>query len=420
MKRLSSRTIIFFTVFIDLLGFGVIIPILPALNHIFMPRQPGVGAAVLMTAFSALQMLFSPFWGRVSDRYGRRPILLLSLFGSTASYVIFMLAPSFAVLLASRVFAGLFGANITAAQAYIADVTTEKERTAGMGLIGMAFGLGFVFGPILGGAATRLGAWIHPGLMPNAAPGAIAAAICGANLLWAIVALPESLPSERRGRVRIRHFASTREAVATLFHPSLGPLIFLLFLVTFAFSNLEVSFSLYAVRVLHIGIEGVYRIFAFIGLVMAFAQGYLVRRLIRYVPESILMVAGAAVLALGLALVTARAGAVYVLLPMAIVAVGQGLCLPSILSLVSRGAGTQTQGNVLGTSQAAASLARIVGPACGGILFDWGPAWPFRAAAALMTLAVGWGIFSRRRLIAHAATPARPTHERKEELRTAG
>jgi MFS family permease len=407
MKRSASKGLIFLTIFVDLVGFGIVIPILPAISAEFLaPGDAGKGAAILMTVYSLLQMMFSPLWGRLSERFGRRPILLLSLAGSTASYVIFAFAPSFTVLLLSRLLAGVCGANITAAQAYIADVTEEKDRTAGMGLVGMAFGLGFALGPVFGGGASHFWMAWFPEAMASTGPGLVATAICGFNLVGAWFLLPESLPPERRGKVHFHRFASTREALATLRRPSVGPLIVLFFLVTFAFSNLEVSFSLYAKVQLGFNEEDIYRVFVYIGVLMALVQGWLVRQAVRRVPEATLAIGGTAILTVGLAILPLREGGLYLLLPMAILAVGQGLCNPSVLSLISRQAGAGrggTQGNVLGTSQAAGSLARIVGPAFGGIVFDqWGARWPFWAAAVVMAFAVGWAVFARARLVRHA------------------
>lgn len=408
-KHYSPKLLIFLTVFIDLLGFGIIIPILPVISAHYPLGGLGAGVrgAILMSAFSLLQMLFSPFWGRLSDRHGRRPILLLSLAGSTASYLMFAFAGSYTMLLVSRLLAGVCSANITAAQAYIADITPENERTAGMGLIGMAFGLGFAFGPVIGGVATYLwGSW-HPSSAAHMGPGLIAGAICGVNLIWAVFKLPESLPPRRRDRVSFRRFATMRETLANLGHPAIGPLIVLFFLVTFAFANLEVSFALYARRVMGIVqekafLQKIYLFFIWLGIVLAVVQGVFVRRLVKRISEPTLIMPGLGILALGLFMTPLGTSVPYMLATMTVLATGQGLSNPCILSLISRSASARAQGNVMGTSQAAASLARILGPMFGGWLFDYGARTPFWTAAALMTLAVAWAEFTRRRLNAYA------------------
>jgi MFS family permease len=375
-------------------------------------RNVGFAAGILMTAFSLLQMLLSPLWGRLSDRYGRRPILLISLFGSTLSYVLFAVSRSYGLLLFSRMLAGGMAANITAAQAYIADITTPEDRTKGFTLIGMAFGLGFALGPVFGGGATHFWHWLHPDMLPSeihVGPGVVAAAICGVNFIWAVFRLPESLPRERRGTTHFRRFATVREAVRTLNNPIVGPLIMLMFLVTFAFSNVEISFSLYAKSDLGLDARHIYALFVFIGLVMAFTQGFLVRRLIKRVAEHDLMIWGAAILVVGLVLLPVWTYIPAMLVALGILSVGQGMCQPSILSLISRHTAAETQGNVFGTNQAASALARIVGPLFGGLLYELGHALPFWAAAAIMAGSIGWARVARERLIeATAAQPEAP------------
>jgi predicted MFS family arabinose efflux permease len=229
--------------------------------------------------------------------------------------------------------------------------------------------------------------------------GVVAALICGINLVWAWFKLPESLPAEKRGKVEFHRFASTRDAIQTLRHPTLGPLIVLLFLVTFAFANVEVSFSLFAKTVLGMNIEHIYGMFVFIGLVMAFTQGVLIRRVLKHIAEPNLIVVGGALLVVGLALLPIWTSLGMILIGMTIMSVGQGLCQPSVLSMISRGSSATRQGNVFGTSQAASSLARIVGPLFGGLLFDWNHSAPFWGAAALMALACVWAWEVRGRLL---------------------
>jgi MFS family permease len=372
--------------------------------------RPGAKVALLMCAFSLLQMLFTPFWGRLSDRRGRRPILLVSLCGSTFSYVLFALAPNYEVLLVSRILAGISAANVTAALAYIADITPDHKRTAGMTLVGIAFGLGIAFGPVLGGGATH--AWqvfapVAAAGAPHEGAGWIAALICGVNLVWAWFKLPESLPPEKRGKVHFERFAGVRDALRTLRNPVVGPLILLLFIVTFAFSNLEVSFSLYARGDLGMDLRQIYGLFVYIGLVIAFTQG-LVRWLVKFVPEQTLMVVGAAILVVGLALLPVWKETVPALIALGVLSVGHGLCQPSVLSLISRRTDATSQGNVFGTSQSANALARIVGPVFGGIIYDFGHRLPFWGAAAIMAGAVWWALVARGRIMRHVpeAAPA--------------
>ena len=381
----------------------------------------GIGTALLMVSFSLLQLLFTPLWGRLSDRHGRRPILLISLCGSTFSYVLFAFSRSFELLLLSRVLAGISAANITAAQAYIADITSKEERTAGMGLIGMAFGLGFSLGPVIGWLGQWLWKLLDPDVSPmhyHVGPALLAAAICGINLVWAYFGLPESLPRERRGKVSFKRFATTREAIAMLRHPVLGPLIILIFLVTFAFANVEVSFSLFAKS--ELGMDLPYGLFIYIGLVMAFTQGFLVRRLVTRIPEQTLMIYGAVLLVIGLVMLPVWKAMPLLLLSLAILSIGQGLCQPVVFALLSRRTAADMQGNVFGTSQSVAALARIVGPAFGGLCYEFGHRFPFWAGAVIMLGAVRWAVLTRRRLLAHAEplSPAEPVETVLGELAT--
>ena len=400
MNRRTPKTIILLTVFIDLLGFGIIIPILPVVSAQFLPEAwQGRGAALLMVVFSLFQMLFSPLWGRLSDRFGRRPILLISLLGSTISYLIFAVSRNFEMLLLSRVFAGICGANLTAAQAYIADITSERERTAGMGLVGMAFGLGFALGPIVGIAGVWLTRLVDGEQMIHTGPGLLAAAICGLNFLWALRSLPESLPPERRGKLRMDGFASTRETLAALRHPIAGPLIVLSFLSMTAIAILHVCFALYAQNVLGMPYEGVYAYFIFIGAIMAVVQGWLVGKIVRFVSEQVLLLIGTGLLVIGLAVFPLFPHWGWLLLPLAILGVGQGVCQPSLMSLLSRGTDARIQGNVMGAAHAAQSLGRVLGPLFGGLFFDWGPRLPFWVAALIMTIALRWAFFTNQQLV---------------------
>ena len=308
------------------------------------------------------------------------------------------------MVLASRVFAGVCGGNITAAQAAMADITSDEERTAGMGMVGMALGLGFALGPVIGGAAAH--GWELLGwgdAYEFVGPGVVATVICGVNLLIAFFQLPETLPPERRGKSHFRRFATVREMSGVLRHRITGPLILLTFIFTFAFSNLEVSFSLFARTELGMeDLEQIFGLFTYLGLVMAFVQGYLVRKLVKRVPEPTLMIAGLPLIALGLVTMPVVGGVPAILGPLTLMALGQGIASPSVMSLISRSAGQGEQGRVLGTSQSLSALARIVGPCFAGVLFDVGAALPFWLAAAIMVGAAAWGTGVRRRIRAEA------------------
>lgn len=416
MKSRSPQVLIFLTIFIDLLGFGIVLPIASYIAEGYAnPDHKQAMIGMLMASYSLMQVIFSPIWGRLSDKIGRRPILLMSLFGSVVSYSIFALASSYWMLLAGRTFAGIFAANITVAQAYMADVTPPEKRTGAMGMIGAAFGLGFAIGPVFGAVMARFGNSYYPDLPKQLFPGLTAAAICLLNFLWALRALPESLSAEVRGKVEpTRRLASFSEVGRSLGHPIVGPLVGVFFFATLGFANLEVALGLYAklTPALKLDIEHVYDLFIFVGLFLAFMHGYVARKLVKFVPESTLVVVGAFTQAIGLMMFPAVASIPWILFVMAIIAFGQGICAPCLLALVSQATSATRQGAVLGVTQSASSFARIIGP-----LFAMGM-WrlfskkelegsglsaPFVAGGIIMLVAVAMAVVTRRRLM---ETPA--------------
>src|SRR5262249_25777397 len=243
--RKPSVLIIFLTVFIDLIGFGIVLPLLPLYNRDL--GASGFLIGVIQASFSAMQFLFAPGWGRLSDRIGRRPVLLVSTAGAAISYGLFAIGCGMSgsialwILLASRVFAGICGANITVAQAYIADITAPAERSKRMGLIGMAFGLGFVFGPPLGALGIQL--------LGVRGPGYLATALCAFNFLLALAILPESW------KPTSEHVASRPHLdqwVHTVTQPKIGLLILVFFLATFCFASFETTLGLLISKNFHL------------------------------------------------------------------------------------------------------------------------------------------------------------------------
>lgn len=380
-KSHSPVFIIFTTVLIDLIGFGMVIPLIGLYGRHY--GATGIQLSLLGAIYSLMQFFFAPFWGQISDRVGRRPILLLSLAGSTISYIIFGLAPSFEWLFLSRALGGLFAANISTAQAYIADVTLPKDRAKGMGLIGAAFGIGFTFGPPLGGiASAKLGI---------AAPGLIAASICGLNFLLAIFRLPESLPPEVRAAAsRPNRPSRILQIVESIQSPHLGSLLLTFFFFTFAFSTMEQTFSLLLQSKFEFATgEAGYKtglILMASGLMGAIVQGGLIRRLVPRFGEYRIMVIGLAFNGMTMAIFPyCPSYALYFALaiPMAL---GVGLVTPSLSALISKSVGAQEQGSTLGLSQGLGSLARAAGPFCGLMTFGIRPDLPFMIAGTLSTL----------------------------------
>jgi multidrug resistance protein len=373
---MSPLVVIFLTVFIDLLGFGIIIPLLPFYAEHFGASALMVG--LLSTSFSLMQFLFAPFWGRLSDRIGRRPVILIGLMGSAVSYAMFALAHSLPALFVARCLAGIAGANVSTAQAFIADVTTPDNRARGMGMIGAAFGLGFIFGPAIGGFLSHWG---------YAAPAWFAAGISLANFGLAIVLLPESSPDagERVARAAGGRLDTFRRAIT---RQHLPPVMLVYFLVLMAFAAFEATFALYAERRFGFTTVTIGYMFAWVGLVLATVQGVLVGRVVKRVGEARLVPAAILVISSALVLI-AFAGSIPALgAAVGLLAMGMGFNSPSMLSAISQLAHPADRGSTLGISQSLGSLARIVGPAWGGWAFDhFGIRTPFFTAAALMVLA---------------------------------
>jgi MFS transporter, DHA1 family, tetracycline resistance protein len=369
----SPLVIIFLTVFIDLIGFGIIIPLLPFYAESYGANALTVG--LLGTSFSAMQFVFSPIWGRWSDRIGRRPIILMGLVGSAVSYLVLARADSLALIFVARIVGGIAGANIPTAQAYIADITTPENRARGMGMVGVAFGLGFVFGPAIGGGLSQFGPEV---------PMYFAAALSLGNFSAAWFLLPESrtvvgaAPSV--GRVE-----ALRRAVA---RPQLVLLLSLFFIIMTAFSGFEVTFALFSERRFGFTMATIGYLFAFIGIVLAVVQGLLVGKVVRLLGEHRVVPIAVAVIALGLALVPMAQSVPMLLVALGTLAAGMGFNGPSLTSMVSRLSDPDDQGGILGVAQSLASLGRIVGPVWGGFLFDrYGMTVPYLSSAAIMTVA---------------------------------
>ncbi len=347
--------ILFAVVFMDLVGFGMVIPLLPLYAQKYAP-PPGV-FGLLLASYSAMQFVFSPILGALSDRWGRRPVLLLSLAGSALGYLLFGLADSLAVLFASRVVAGVAGGNIATAQAVIADVTTPEERAKGMGLIGAAFGLGFIAGPALAGVLVSF----SPRL-----PGFAAATFSALAWLAAWRALPETRNPRQRAVVRRLPLAGAR---------GLGGLLVVGFLTITAWAAFEVTFAQFLHARWHLPAARVAWLFAYVGLLAVLVQGFVVRKIPGRVPPKVLAVGGLGVSAVGLGFLVEVSSLAVMLAVLPLLALGQGLATPALSAWVSRRSSAAAQGEALGAFQGVGSLARIVGPITGQlVLGHWGVA----------------------------------------------
>ncbi len=379
LMRKPSVLIIFLTVFIDLVGFGIVVPLVPVYSRHFGAH--GVVIGVIIASFSAMQFVFSPVWGRLSDRHGRRPILLLSTAGAAASYVLFALSSGIEnhalalwLMVLSRSFAGICGGNITVAQAYIADITPPEQRSRRMGLIGMAFGLGFIFGPAIGGISLNyLGA---------TGPGWVAAAFCAANFMLAFCILAES---RQPTSTQVAQRPHLDQWLHTLRERKIGLLVIVFFLATFCFSCFESTLPLLVSDNFHLNIQRdetsastVAYLFVFCGLIGAFVQGGAIGRLVKSLGEpkliglSLLLTAvslallpfisGTAKLSWGV-LFRAEGGSWLGLLgALALLSIGSSLTRPPLFGLLSNLTPAHEQGATIGVAQGAGSLARILGP----------------------------------------------------------
>jgi DHA1 family tetracycline resistance protein-like MFS transporter len=389
---MSPVTIIFLTVFIDLIGFGIVIPLAPFYAEHFGASAFTIG--MLQASFSLMQFLFAPLWGRLSDRIGRRPVILIGLFGSAACYLLFGLAESLTVLFIARMLAGIAGANVATAQAYIADITTQENRARGMGMVGAAFGLGFIFGPAIGGLLSGFGPSVPP---------LFAGALSFVNFVAAVFVLPESrkpgaLVRERASRIGALTQAMTR--------PGLPQLLLIFFLVTAAFSSFEATFAIFTKARFGFTPSNIGYVFAFIGVVLTAVQGGLVGRMAKRFGETRLVPFAVLTLAIGLALMPMARTVPVLLGACALLAIGSGFNNPSVSSLISRISSADEQGSILGVSQSVSSLARIVGPLVGGAVYQrFGPAAPFAGASVVMAVAflVALTSIARMRLAPNAA-----------------
>lgn len=386
----ASLGIIFVTVFIDLLGFGIVLPLLPRYAESFEADKYVVG--MLMASFSAMQFLFAPIWGRLSDRIGRRPVLMVGLAGSTVSYAMFGYATSLGTedqllglgaltwLFITRIGAGIAGATVPTAQAYIADVTGPEQRARGMALIGAAFGIGFTFGPLIGAGFVS----DEVGSPPSSAPGYVAAVLSGLALLTAVFVLKESL---QPGVKAVKHHWFDRQSLSSaLARPTIGLILLTIFISTFALSQFESTLS-FLTKNLGMAPRSNFYVFAYIGLILSFSQGGLVRRLLPRFGEFRMALAGTVLMSIGLLLV-GQAGEqdsstmLYSVLPICIV--GFSAISPSLQSLLSRGSSASEQGGILGLGQSLSALARILGPAIGIPLFKSDAFSSYVIAAGIM------------------------------------
>ena len=379
--RRASLFVLFLTVFIDLIGFGMVIPFLS-----FYAREygaSGIAVGAVVGIYSIMQFFFAPVWGRLSDRVGRRPVLLISLTASFTGYLLFAFTRSLTVLFASRVIAGIGGANIGTAQAYIADSTTPENRAKGMGLIGAAFGLGFILGPPMSGILAAVGT--RRGLPGNLLPGLVAAGLSFTAFLIGLSVLAESKPADLVPRSGVPPQFDKRLWKEIASSSLLSSLMGGLFLTLLAVAGMEIGVTLHGRDRFDFKQLDMAYLFLFMGAIVASIQGGLIGRLVRTMGEKRVIVLGAASFTLGFALVPSiwRVPLLYVVA--FFIAIGQGLCYPALTSLVSKAARENERGSMLGLATSVGSLARFAGPLLCGFLYDLaGAAGSFYGGAVLM------------------------------------
>ena len=392
MKK-TSIGIIFLTVVIDLIGFGLVLPLIPVYSKNFGAQGWMIGA--IMASYSLMQFVFAPIWGRYSDRIGRRPVLLTSTACACGSYVIFALGSGMSgntaliVILLSRFFAGICGANITVAQAYVADLTPPEERSRKMGLIGMAFGIGFFMGPILGGLGAKF--------FGLTAPGWIAASLCAINFLWAFARLGESWKPSAHYTIQRPHWD---QWVHSLTAPRLNVLIGIFFLATVCFASFETTIGLLIMQRFHIdtkdALSTVSWLIAFCGLIGAFVQGGLTGRLVKKMGEPKVIAMSLFFAAVGMAMIPFVSGWGPMLAALAVFSIGSSLTRPPVFGMISILTPSHEQGATIGVAQGVGSLARIIGPVFATELFQYVPALPYVICAGLcLVVALGAAQFLR-------------------------
>ena len=382
--RISPSFVIFMTTFIDMIGFGMVIPLLP-----FHPETVNAGAlalGMLIGSFSLMQFIFSPLLGRLSDKVGRRPVILLSILSSAISFVIFAMADSFILLLISRIAAGM-ATEAAVAQAYMADITDEKERTKGMGRLGAAHGAGFIIGPAIGGLLSIYG---------FSATGFVAALVTGVNFVFAFFFLPESNAPTNPNIQKSEGASYWRRLGGALTKPLIGTVFLILFLVTYAFSAVPVIVPLLGIEFFGFGEVEMSYFFMYIGVVQIVLQGILIGKMTNRWGEKNLILVGSLLMMTGMFIVPLFNSFPVFLGALTIMSSGFGTLGTVLPSYISKKAAGDEQGGILGVAQGIGSIARIPGPLVAGLIAELaGLPIAFFISATLLLIAfvLGFKIF---------------------------
>ena len=377
MKQKSALPLIFLTVFIDLLGFGILIPILPAFaERVLHIDETAIG--IIIASYSFVQFLFNPILGRISDKHGRKPVIVVCLFINAIGYVIFAFTSSFAVLLLSRIVGGVGGSSVSVAQAYIADVTTKETRSKGMGVIGAAFGLGFVFGPLMGGLLSSYGYTVT---------GLGSASFSLLAFIVTIILLPESNQNKQIDAVISKKLINFEAYKKVFSNPALAILISLFFVLTFSFANIYGTFALLGIQVYGFtDLQNGY-ILGILGLTSAAVQGGLIGHLDKLLGKKKILIIGSFFMMVGLAIMPYAGNFLKLAIDCVALSIGTGIFQPTVLSLISQNASDEEQGLTFGVNQSMSAIGRVLGPLWGGFAFEFlGYPFPFITGAAFTFL----------------------------------
>jgi DHA1 family tetracycline resistance protein-like MFS transporter len=388
-KNKSAYIVIFLTVFIDLLGFGIVIPLMPDFLKNQMHESESL-IGIVVGIFSLMQFIFTPVWGSFSDIYGRKKILIISLAGNVISYLMMTLVfsgivQSVMLLLVSRAFAGIFSGNIAAAQSAMSDVTTIENRSKGMGIIGAAFGLGFLFGPAMGGfLSAKFGYGI---------PILLSAAFSMTALLFCLTIFKETLPDD------LKHLNKSNFKGATIInfkaikdlltHKKVGMFVIIFFIITFSYANTYATFLLFVERPdgLHLGTESTSYLLSYMGIIAAIVQGFTIKFFKKRLGEERSVLVGNIFMIIGLAATPFCTTILQLLIILTILSFGNGLNTPMVMGYISMNVGRDEQGSILGINQALGSLARFFGPIWGGFAYQYfGYHSPFLSGAIILLI----------------------------------
>jgi MFS transporter, DHA1 family, tetracycline resistance protein len=368
IKNASALSLIFLTVFVDLLGFGILIPILPTFaKKELLVDESAIGIA--LAVYSLAQFIFNPVFGNLSDKYGRKKIIVFCLLLNAIGYVLFAYTHSYLMLLFSRVIAGIGGSSIGVAQAYIADVTTPENRSKGMGVIGAAFGLGFVFGPLIGGLLSKYGYYTT---------GMASAFFSIFAFVLTIIFLQEPEHHESKNVVRTRKLLDTTSIKIIFKKRDLSLLMILFFILTFSVANIYGTFALLGYKIYHFTDMQNGYMFGIVGLSSAIVQGGLLAKISKYFSKFKLISIGAFCMMIGLGLIPFGGNFLGLAIVVIILSLGTGSLQPTLLSLISEATSEAEQGVTLGFNQSLSAFARVLGPLWGGFAFEYlGYPFPF-------------------------------------------